>query len=136
MEVHDNQVWSVGKYKSTAVAELEPKMKIYSIIIMCFAIVFASGRGNLGSDVRDNCAWVQELLDHIESVQVGMPRAELEKFFTTEGGIYSRSQRTYVYRNCPLIKVDVEFAPSEQNQNSVDRITKISRPYIARPIAD
>lgn len=69
---------------------------------------------------------------------------DLEKLFTTEGGIYMQSRRTYVYRDCPYIKVDVEFAPAGQNQNSrdtitqnsSDTITKISKPYIARPIPD
>ncbi len=111
-------------------------MKIKCVVLMCIWFVVASGTGVVGSDTGDHCAWVQEALTHIESIQVGMPRAELERLFTTEGGIYSRSQRTYVYRNCPHIKVDVEFSSSDQNQISADRITKISRPYIARTIAD
>jgi hypothetical protein len=65
-----------------------------------------------------------------------MFRADLERLFKYEGGIHTRSQQTYVYRDCPYIKIDVEFAPSEQNQKSADRITNISRPYIARPIID
>ena len=111
-------------------------MRLYCIVILCIGVVMVSANGQSGSAARNHCAWVQESLDHIETVQVGMFRADLERFFTYEGGIYSRSQQTYVYRNCPYIKVDVEFAPSEQNQNSVDRITKISKPYIARPIID
>lgn len=111
-------------------------MRLYCIVILCLGVVIVSASGQSGSAARNHCAWVQESLDQIETVQVGMFRADLERLFTTEGGISSRSQRTYVYRGCPYIKVDVEFAPSEQNQNSADRITKISRPYIARSIAD
>jgi hypothetical protein len=45
----------------------------------------------------------------MKSIKPGMTRADLQKVFTTEGGISMRVQRTYVYRNCPYCKVDVEF---------------------------
>jgi hypothetical protein len=111
-------------------------MRLYCIVILCLGVVMASASGQGRSGACDHCAWLRESLDHIETVQAGMFRADLERLFTYEGGIYSRSQQTYVYRKCPYIKVDVEFARSEENQNSGDRISKISRPYIARPIID
>ena len=111
-------------------------MRLYCIVILCLGVVIVPASGQSGSAARNHCAWVQKSLDHIETVQVGMFRADLDRLFTYEGGIYSRSRQTYVYRKCPYIKVDVEFAPSEENERSGDRISKISRPYIARPIID
>ena len=81
--------------------------------------------------------WIAGVLKATQSVQVGMSRSDLLKIFTTEGGISTPSQRTYVYRECPYIKVDVKFAaasPSEEFPN--DRIVKISRPYLAFSVMD
>ena len=67
--------------------------------------------------------------------KVGMTRGELLKVFMEEGGISSRTRHLYVYRKCGLVKVDVEFAPASDNDNTPrdrpeDRITKISKPYL------
>jgi len=92
-------------------------------------------------------AWVAESLKSIESVKVGMTRADLLKVFQTEGGLSTRLQRTYVYRECGYFKVVVEFeavggpphdsrgavAPEESAQ---DVIKNISRPYIQLTISD
>ncbi|MGO9114202.1 MAG: hypothetical protein ACLP9L_33730 [Thermoguttaceae bacterium] len=71
----------------------------------------------------------------------GLPtRKELLKLFMEEGGISTRAQRRYVYRRCGYIKVDVEFAPSSDQNNHEqrpdDRITDISKPFLERPILD
>jgi len=76
--------------------------------------------------------WIAGVLKAAQSVQVGMSRSDLLKVFTTEGGISTPSQRTYVYRECPYIKVDVKFAAASRSEEfSNDRIVKISRPYLA-----
>ena len=75
---------------------------------------------------------------------VGMIRADLLKVFVTEGGISTPFNRTYVYRECPYIKLDVEFEPlgsrdfegrvtSETNE---DVIKKISKPYLEWSVMD
>ncbi len=81
--------------------------------------------------------WLKE----IQTIKVGMTRKQLLEAFTTEGGLSSRTWRTYVYRRCPYIKLDVEFKPvsneSDQlGQRPEDVITKISRPYLQWPIMD
>jgi hypothetical protein len=69
------------------------------------------------------------------TIKPGMTRAELLKVFTTEAGLSTRTHRTYVYRECPYIKVDVEFA-SLQNpgdefaESAEDTIVKLSHPYL------
>jgi hypothetical protein len=95
----------------------------------------------------DYTEWVGRSLDEMETIKVGSTRRDLLAVFTTEGGLSSRSTRTYVYRKCVLFKVDVGFQPvgrpyrdSEGSVTSIeslnDVITRISRPYIARPVMD
>src|SRR5882672_6754324 len=55
--------------------------------------------------------WIASSLKEIQKIKVGMTRGELLKVFTTEGGLSTRTSRTYVYQPCSYIKVDVEFEP-------------------------
>jgi len=83
----------------------------------------------------------------MQTVKVGMTRADLLKVFTTEGGLSSGLNRTYVYRQCPLIKVDVEFEPvgrpARDGEGRVtlieaneDVIKKVSKPYLEWGVTD
>lgn len=76
-----------------------------------------------------------------------MTRADLLKVFTTEGGISTGLHRTYVSRDCPFFKVDVDFRavgrPDRDGEGRVtliedrrDIIVKISRPYLQFRILD
>jgi len=81
------------------------------------------------------------VIDAVGSIKAGMTRADLLTVFTEEGGLSSRTQRTYVYRLCPYVKVDVEFTPitnpdDHLTELSNDKILKISRPYLQYSIAD
>jgi hypothetical protein len=57
-----------------------------------------------------------------------MTRSDLLRVFTVEGGLSGRTHRTYVLKQCPIIKVDVEFSIS--GNEAEDRITQISKPYL------
>jgi hypothetical protein len=81
------------------------------------------------------------------TIQIGMTRADLLKVFTTEGGLSTGLSRTYVSRDCPYFKVDVEFeAVGRPDRNAdgrvtlvedpADRIVKKSRPYLQRVVMD
>ena len=96
---------------------------------------------------QDAASWVGDAFLEIETVKVGMTRGQLFALFATEGGVFSGLRSTYVYRRCPLIKVDVEFEavgrPSRDAEGRVtmvasdqDIIIKISRPYLARQVID
>lgn len=66
-----------------------------------------------------------------------MTRSDLLKVFTTEGGLSTTSQRTYVYPQCPYIKVDVKFAASSLHEElPTDKIVEVSRPYLAWSVMD
>jgi hypothetical protein len=96
---------------------------------------------------KDHAAWVAESLKRMQTIKAGMTRTELLKVFTTEGGLSTGLERTFVSQDCPYFKVDVEFEavgrPSRDSdgrvtlvEGSQDIIVKISRPYLQFSIMD
>jgi hypothetical protein len=96
---------------------------------------------------KDHTAWVAESLKRMQTIKPGMTRTDLLKVFTTEGGLSTGLQRTFVSPDCPYFKVDVEFEAvgrpgRDANgrvtlvEGSQDIIVKISRPYLAFSILD
>jgi hypothetical protein len=84
---------------------------------------------------------IDQVMDSIATIKPGMTRQDILKIFTTEGGLSSRGQQRYVYKHCPHIKVDVEFAPVDGGpplsaDDSADKIIKISRPFLEYTIMD
>ena len=84
---------------------------------------------------------ISAILIECQKIKPGMIRAELLKVFTTEGGLSTATHRTFVYRDCAYIKVDVDFNPSDPKQKMVeerptDTISNISKPYLEWSIID
>ena len=82
---------------------------------------------------------IANVLKQCQSIRPGMTRADLAKVFSTEAGLSTITHRTYVYRDCPYTKVDVDFAPSVPTQNAekpTDVLTKISNPYLEHSVID
>ena len=105
--------------------------------------------GALGQEQssQNHVAWVTEVLIRMLAVKPGMTRNDLLRVFTTEGGISTGLQRTFVSRDCRYFKVDVEFEavgrPSRDRDGRVtleeygrDIIVKISKPYLAFAVRD
>jgi hypothetical protein len=97
--------------------------------------------------VDGHVAWVSEVLKRMLTIKPGMTRKALLKDFTTEGGLSTGLQRTFVSRDCPYFKVDIEFKalgrPDHDDQGRVtltedprDLIVTISRPYLAFSVQD
>src|SRR6267378_8709926 len=61
---------------------------------------------------QSHLTWVADALIRMHTIKPGMTRSDLLKVFTTEGGLSTRTHRTYVLKQCPTIKVDVEFSIS------------------------
>jgi len=88
--------------------------------------------------------WIEKTLEKTKTIHPGMTRADLLKLFTEDGGLSSVSQRRYVYRECPYIKVNVTFTLVEldadgrlTSRDSPDDIIKtISTPYLDNPVDD
>ena len=104
------------------------------------------GRAQNNSEMT-NTQWVQRVLLKMSCITPGMTRADLLRIFTTEGGLSTGLQRTYVSQDCPYFKVDVTFQavgrPESDREGRVtlvedgrDRIASISRPYLAFSVMD
>jgi len=86
-------------------------------------------------------AWVTEVLKRMQTITPSMTREALYRVFKTEGGLSTGLQRTFVSRDCPYFKVDVEFKAvgrpdRDENgrgtlvEDGKDLILKISTPYL------
>jgi hypothetical protein len=109
--------------------------------------LFASPFNSKDQVSKNHMAWVAEVLKRMETIGPGMTRKALYRVFTTEGGLSTGLQRTFVSRDCPYFKVDVEFQaggrPDRDGNGRVtlvedgrDLILKISRPYLQFSIMD
>src|SRR5258708_28057683 len=75
----------------------------------------------MGDDyARERTKWVAKVLRQITTIEPGMKRRDLLKVFTTEGGLSTRFQHTYVYSECPYIKVNVRFKASHNKENGLE----------------
>ena len=122
------------------------------IIMVGVALVSAvaiQGSPQLGQPEisQDHVTWVAQALKRIQTIEPGMTREALLKVFTTEGGISTGLQRTFVSRDCPYFKVEVEFRavgrPDRDRDGRVtlveggqDIIVRISRPYLQFSVLD
>jgi hypothetical protein len=95
----------------------------------------------------DHVAWVAAAMIRMQTIKAGMTRSDLLSAFTPEGGPSTGSRRTYVSRDCPYFKVDVEFQavgrPDRDKdgrvtlvEDSRDVILKVSQPYLQFSILD
>ena len=62
--------------------------------------------------------WIGKVLRDIEKIRPGMKRKDLLTVFTPEGGLSTRTQRTYVYKDCPYVKVTVHFKTPERESSA------------------
>jgi hypothetical protein len=97
-------------------------------------VIDARGRGPID---QEHTNWIDHVMRSISTIKPGMTRKDLFTVLNEEGGISFRTRKTYVYKHCPYIKVDVEFAPADEDrnpdavtENPEDKILKISRPYL------
>jgi hypothetical protein len=127
---------------------LEPKRR--SLLVLWAGLIAIVQHSDLKAEpgpADSHRAWVVEVLKRMQTIKPGMTREALLKVFTTEGGLSTALQRTFVSRDCPYFKVDIEFEavgrPDRDNQGRVtliegfrDRIVKISRPYLEFSVLD
>lgn len=90
---------------------------------------------------QDRTMWVSKVLRQIGKIEPGMRRRDLATIFTTEGGMSNRFQRTYVYFECPYIKVNIRFKATNGDGDALredpeDIIESVSPPYLAWAVMD
>ena len=120
-------------------------MKIV-MVLACLLIVSAwANSAPKCPPAPDTASWLANSLTEIETIHAGMTREDLLKVFRPAGGFSSsnRFKGVFVYRDSPYINIDVEFAhPDEGGASSstpvspLDKITSVSRPYLAHPVYD
>lgn len=111
---------------------------LVAIAIMLLPLTLYAGGSQVDTDLTTK---IEKIILEVQQLKVGMSRADVLKIFATEGGLASMGARTYVYRSCPYIKIDVEFETAEgakylTRESATDRITMISRPYLAQMVLD
>jgi hypothetical protein len=126
-------------------------MSKFALIIATPLLVLGLSASFLASQIprrsQEQTEWVAQSLKEIKTIKVGMTRADLLKVFTTEGGLSTGLNRTYVFRGCHLIKVDVEFDPVGRSARDLegrvtlveadeDVIKRISKPYLDWSVVD
>jgi hypothetical protein len=118
-------------------------MKTFVIILAATLTMCSRSSPSIAGDSHEaNFAkQISGILRECEQIKPGMTRAELLKVFTTEGGFYTTANRTFVYRGCQYIKVDVDFSlsdpkPGGLEERPTDTISKISKPYLGWGIGD
>jgi hypothetical protein len=114
--------------------------------LFAMAVVNVPAQESLNDSSRDSLIdrahmkWVDHVMRSISTIKPGMTRRDLVAVFNEEGGLSTRTQRRYVYKHCPYIKVEVNFDPVGKTdmtvENPEDRIVKISRPYLEYAIGD
>ena len=88
------------------------------------------------------CGMVMEALKAADKLKPGIMRLEVENEFELDGGLAFQGQGRFTYRRCHYIKIDVEFEKTQESGAPTvvfspgDRVTKISRPYLAYPVSD
>jgi len=110
-------------------------------------VLQASPTRDQGESSKAHLAWVAEVLKRMQTIKPGMTRNSLLRVFTTEGGLSTGLQRTFVSRDCPYFKIDVEFqAVGRPNRDENGRVTlvegnediilKASTPYLQFSVMD
>jgi hypothetical protein len=111
------------------------------------ASAFASSVDETRQASSDHIGWVAESLERMLTIKPGMSRDQLLRVFSTEGGLFTVLQRTFVSRNCPYFKVDVTFHRANGLNTNTSRdemvqerdddvIASVSRPYLQFSVVD
>ena len=116
-------------------------MSFASVAVLSSSISFLSVAQSQDAQIQELTQWVATSLKEIETIKVGMTRADLLKVFTEEGGLSTRTWQRYVYHECPYFKVDVEFelvgvGEDKLRKSQEDKIIKISKPFLEWSISD
>ncbi len=118
-------------------------MKIPTLLLCCLMVAPSSADVPKCSS-SDHEQWIAIAFQQMEAIHVGMKREELLKVFKPQAGFASvtRFEGTYVYKDSPYIRVEVEFSVADGmkdasgTERSDDIIKSISQPCLAPPVFD
>jgi hypothetical protein len=95
----------------------------------------------------EHVEWVAKVMETMETIKLGDTRKNLRRVFTTEEGLSTDLERTYVSQDWFLFKVELKFyaigRPERGSDGGVtlvesddDIITALSRPYLTSAVLD
>jgi hypothetical protein len=90
------------------------------------------------ADRQARMLWVAKLLRGLDGVKAGMRRRELSGLLAEQGGLSTRTERTYVSAECPYIKVDLRFRAVGDGvaESPEDVVTGVSKAYLGWRVMD
>ena len=120
---------------------------VFSIIVIGVSASFRPTQSAIPQPcAQDHAVWLAHVLEKMDSIKPGMTRAELLQIYQTDGGRLrglppARLPRTFVSRDCPQFRIDVEFksvaGPEDGNpsfatsvEDNRDTIVSMSKPYL------
>lgn len=114
-------------------------------IALAFSAALVLPATNSGAQVTTNntqcCSAVDQALESVAHIKKDATRAEVEKEFKQDGGLYSREQTIYIYKKCPAIKIRVTFSLDPEYKGFADgspkdTVQSVSKPYLEYPVKD
>lgn len=121
-----------------------------SILAVVVSASFRPTQSASSGPCLQNGAWLTQIAEKLQSIKPGMTRMDLLRVFQTEGRLPKGASgllRTFVSRDYPQFRVDVEFKPTGGSaslgtvnvispEDNRDIIVKISKPYLQSVSAD
>jgi hypothetical protein len=112
---------------------------VVAVVLLCGLAAWPGGALPQATGDCSSCAVAEQALHDLESLKVGMRRADVERFFIRAGGMTFRDRTDYVYRKCEYLKIQVAFSADpgvQRGLSSADTITDVSRLSVAYPSRD
>src|SRR5580704_12131289 len=98
--------------------------KLLAVALLAMIGLAVAIRSEAQQTTAAHVAWVSEVLERMQTMKPGMTRKTLLTVFTPQGGLFSGLRRTFVSRDCPYFKVDVEFqAVGRPSRDENGRVT-------------
>jgi hypothetical protein len=122
-----------------------PKLSLVACCVAAVstALLYAQSQAPSTKADADRAAWVENCLKDFETIKPGMTRGDIEKKLRMDGGLHTPLEVRFVHPACQLFKIDVQFDfkrdAADQGRaiwGKDDKATKVSKPYIERPIGD
>jgi len=90
------------------------------------------------ADRQARMLWVAKVLRGLDGIHAGMRRKDLAPLLAQQGGLSTRTERTYVSMECPYIKVDVKFRAVGDGvaESPEDVVVEVSKAYLERGVMD
>jgi hypothetical protein len=121
------------------------KKQAAAIQAICLFSLLIRGPGALAqrhtNRLSSCCSVVTDALTTVGRITKGSTRADVEREFRVQGGLFSRQDTIYVYRRCPQIGIRVTFLldPSYRDfatGSPKDTVVSVSQPFIGYEVTD